>query len=336
MSLPWSRRALLATLACASAGVLTGCEDQTGDDIQVSPTDASGRPIPSQAADVPLLLAVLQRTRDLVVLGRDLGPGPQSALLGEVQAAHGQQADVLARLLQAAGVDPGSASIPPDDGAANTSAPVPGDEGDSATSTASPVAPRRERVATLVASLPHDLTKVRLRALSEASAANLPMLVSLHGERAAAALLLGAPVTWPTLTGPTGARTVGVLAALRPAVYTLEVTAARASGPERERYETALAPLRQLTRQVTELAGPAAPAAPLGYGLPEPLSTANQRAALVARALQPLPAAVVEGTAGLTGDLAGVSGSVRLLAEVLRVGHPFGVPVTGFPGMAVP
>ncbi|MBA2697110.1 MAG: hypothetical protein H0U62_15035, partial [Actinobacteria bacterium] len=195
---------------------------------------------------------------------------------------------------------------------------------------------RAERVAALVTAVSDDATPERLRPLSGASAANLPMLVSLHGERAAAALLLGGRISWPTLSRPAGARTVGLLAALRPAVYTLEVVAARASGEERGRFESVLASLGGLTRQVTELAGPAAPAAPLGYGLPEPLSTPAQRARLVTQALQPLPAAVVVGTAGLTGDSAGINGSVRLLAEVTRLGHPFGLPVTGFPGMTVP
>lgn len=344
MSAPWSRRSLLAALACAGAGVLSGCEQHSGEKVQVGPTDAAGRLIPAQAADTTLLLAVLERTRELITLGRDLGPGPQSVLLRETQIAHVQQAEVLTRLLQAAGIGPGALTRPPGEGAAatsrpdsgQTSAPVPDDAGQGATATAGPAPPRPQRLATLVASLPGEVSRERLRPLAGASAANLPTLISLHGERAAAALLLEAPITWPPLTGPTGARTVGLLAALRPAVYVLEVTSARAATTERERYERALAPLRGLTRQVTELAGAAAPAAPLGYGLPEPLSTAKQRAALVTRALRPLPAAVVAGTASLTGDLPGISGSVRLLGEVISVGHPFGIPLTGFPGMSVP
>ncbi len=284
---------------------------------------------------MPLLLAVLQRTRYVISLGRDLGPGAQSRLLGEAQTAHGQQADVLERLLRAAQVDPGTASNPPDAAASTTAAPRPADAGTTATATATP-ASRDRRIVTLRSALADDVTPGQLRSLAGASAANLPMLVSLYAERGAAAMLLGARVPWPPLAGPSGADAIGVLGGLRPAVYALEVAAARSSAAERERYEAALAPLRGLTRQVTELAGAAAPVAPLGYGLPGPLTTRAQRTDLVAQALRPLPAAVVAGTGGLAGDHAALSGSVRLLAEVLRVGHPFGLPVTGFPGMSVP
>lgn len=332
MSVRWSRRSLVAALACGAAGVLTACDGDPGADVEVGPTDGAGLPIRSRAADVPLLLAVLQRTRDLVVLGQDLGPGPGSPLLREAQLAHTEQADVLERLLRAADVDLGTGS-PAAEEAASTTSSSPADAG--ATGTA-PAPSREQHIAVLRAELSDDVDPDRLRRLTEVSGANLPMLVSVHGERAAVALLLGARLSWPPLTGPSGAATIDILAGLRPAVYTLEVAAARSAATERERYETALASLRRLTRQVTELAGPAAPVAPLGYGLPGPLTARVQRTDLVVRALRPLPAAVVAGTAGLTGDRAGISGSVRLLAEVLRVGHPFGLPVTGFPGMTVP
>lgn len=320
MSACWSRRALVTVLVCGSTGLLSACEREPGTDLEVGPTDGAGRPIRSQAADVPLLLAVLQRTRYVISLGRDLGPGAKSRLLGEAQTAHEQQADVLERLLRAAQVDPGTASNPPEAAATTTATP----------------ASRDQRIVTLRSALAEDVDRGQLRPLAGASAANLPMLVSVYGERGAAATLLGARVPWPPLTGPSGADALDVLAGLRPAVYALEVAAARSAAVERERYEAALAPLRRLTRQVTELAGPAAPVAPLGYGLPGPLSTPAQRTDVVTQALRPLPAAVVAGTGGLAGDLAAISGSVRLLAEVLRVGHPFGLPVTGFPGMSLP
>ncbi len=335
MSASWSRRTLVTVLACGTTGLLSGCEGGPSADVEVGPTDGTGRPIRSKAADVPLLVTVLQRTRYLLSLGRDLGPGDQSRLLREAQTAHGLQADVLERLLQAARVDPGAASIPPDAGATTTAGSMPADAGAAATATATPPS-RAQRIVTLRSALADDVAGRQLRSLAKASAANLPMLVSVYGERGASAMLLGARVPWPPLSGPSGADAIGVLGGLRPAVYALEVAAARSSAAERERYEAALAPLGKLTRQVTELAGAAAPVAPLGYGLPGPLTTRAQRTDLVAAALRPLPAAVVAGTGGLTGDRAAIFGSVRLLAEVLRVGHPFGLPVTGFPGMSVP
>lgn len=331
-----SRRAVLLACLCGAGAVISGCEASTDPDDPALPTDGAGRPIKTSAADVGLLLATLQRTRSLVDMGEEIAPFTRGSLLEQLHQAHQTQHQVLTRLLIAARVDPGPAP-----GVATSSPQTGGDAGAGVTDTAAPntAAPTRSRKALaegLAQELTEDASPAAMEAVAGAGAANLPMLIALHGQRTASAALLGATWSWPTLAGPTGPATVGLLSALRPAVYVLEVLAARTAGKERGRYEQALRPLRTLTRQVTELAAEAAPPAPLGYGLPAFADTPSARADLAAQAMRPLPAAVIDGTAALSGDLAAVTGSVRLLGEVVRLGRPFGLAITGFPGMTVP
>ncbi len=330
-----SRRTLLVSAGVGAAAALSACDSAADTDTDVGPTDGAGRPIRSEAADVVLMLATLQRTRSLLVLATGVVEGDTSGVIAEVEASLAEQAAVLERLLRAAEVDPGPGPDPAtgtrDDGLVTTGP-------DDAAVTSGGGVPRPDRVNALADGLADDAGPEALAEVSGASAANLPTFLALHGQRAAAAVLLRRRLPWPDLTGPEGPAAVGPLVTLRQAVYVLEVAAARAmaDGDERARYEEALESVRPLTDQVRALAGSAAPTPPLGYALPGGLQSAAQRSALAGDALAAVPAAVLDGSAGLTGDLAGVTGSVRILSVVVPHAQRFGVPLAAFPGMTVP
>jgi hypothetical protein len=336
-----TRRTLLASAGVGIWLAVSGCDGPADDaDTEVGPTDGAGRPIRSAAADVVLMLATLQRTRSLQLLAAGLVAQATSPLLPEIESSLSQQSDVLERLLRAADVDPGPAPVPPTPGTdgAHRSAGQDSAErsaGDDASATSGGV-PRADRIAALADGLAQDATQDALAEVAGASAANLPTLVALHGQRAAAAVLLRRRLPWPDPTAPTGPAAVATLVALRQAVYALEVAAARSDGDEREGFEEVLGPVRRLTEEVRALAGPAAPAPPLGYAVPLDLGSARRRSALVATTLAAVPAAVLDGSAALAGDLPGVTGSVRVLAEVVPPAHRLGVALEPFPGLRLP
>ena len=321
-----TRRTLLVSAGLGAAAALSACDSAEDTDTEVGPTDGAGRLIRPEAADVVLLFATLERTRSLLVLAAGLVEEATSSILPEIQASLAEQAAVLERLLRAAEVDPG----PGPDAASVTSGP------DAAAATSGSGIPRADRVNALADGLADDSRPEVLADVAGASAANLPTLLALHGQRAAAAVLLRRRLRWPELEGPEGPAAVGTLVALRQAVYALEVAAATAGGEERADYEEILESVRPLTDQVQTLAGSAAPTPPLGYALPEGLQSQARRSALVGDVLAAVPAAVLDGSAGLAGDLAGVTGSVRILSVVMPHAQRIGVPLAAFPGMTVP
>ena len=176
------------------------------------------------------------------------------------------------------------------------------------------------------------------RELSTATPANLLLLISLAAQHVASADRLGAPVRWDALSGPSGAAAVPVLAATRPAIFGLEVVAARSAPGSEERadYEAVLQPLRGLTRQVSTLAGQAAPVAPLGYDLPEPLETSGQRRDLARALVGDIAPAALDAAQRVPGDLAQLTGVVRILSDAAVWTDRLGGDAVPFPGMTLP
>jgi hypothetical protein len=332
-----TRRTLLAAVGLGGWVVLTGCQEQPGSPAEVAPTDGAGRPIRSEAADVLVMFRTLERTRSLQLMAAGLLDGaPDSSTVPEIHDALSGQAEVLEELLRAAEVEPGPGPDrrPVSDDAAATSARGFGGADDSAATTGG--IPRADRVATLADALADDAGAEALAEVAGTSPANLPVLLSLHGQRAAAAVLLRRTPDWPPLSGPEGAAAVGMLVALREVVYALEVAAARASGDERAEHEVVLSSMRTLTDRLVTLAGPAAPAPPLGYGLPGPVDSADARRALVVRTLEAVPAAVLDGSGGLVQDEVAVAGCTQVLAEVVSQAQRLGSPLPAFPGLRTP
>jgi len=360
MSAAITRRAALAAIGLGVCGALAACEgdtapsDRTAQPGPNQPDDPTGAP--SRAADSEILLAALDRAGELAQRCREITGATdwRATLQEQVQTALDEQVTVLANVLRAGNVEvpQPSTSAPapsPDDAAASSGGPgdgatasgSPGDTaastGDAADQTSGPSQAELAAAALrdLGQSCLEDVSATSLDSLSTVTAANLPMLISIAGQRGATAHLFGQVPRWGDLTGPTDAAANSLLAAYRPAVYGFEVLAARASGEERTAYEAVLDPLRTATRQITQLAGKAAAPAPLGYGLPTGTGDEDGRKRLAGELLAAIPPAIMGQTRAFAGDGASIAGSVRLLADAVRLAQPWN-PVTGFPGMRVP
>jgi len=317
------RRSVVLTFGVAALG-LGACDSEPADDRETpSQADSAGQPGPPRPlADTDLLLETWQDTQELELLAGDVSPPPEAReSLTETTRILGIQEAVLARLVRAQ--RGATAPLPKEVSRATQPPDVVSQTG----------APRSDLGRLATALSPVEDTPQKLSAVS---GSNLPTLLSLHGVRYACAERLGSPPGRTMLAGPTRAAAITLLAGLRQAVYGFEVLAARSSGEERERHRSALMTLRPLTRTVTELAGPAAPAAPLGYGWEQRLETESDRRRAARELAGALPAAVMAGASARAGDVDAIDGSLQALAAVLGVGVAVGVPVSGFPGLTVP
>lgn len=357
-----TRRSVLAVLGAGFSTLLVGCEDSPGPAVSTatpgpSPS-ADEEPQPSTQAPEPTatdstaLALALERAQELAATCRSITgvEGWRVAAQQQVQQALDEQVRVIEAVLQTgaeAAPEPTTPGLSEDraTGTAGQAAtgPTPGDRepgtgapGDAAGRTsASPAEQAAAQLAALGRACRQDVTPEALSLLSEVTEVNLPMLVAIAGQRGATAQLFGQSPGWRPLQGPTGQPAAALLEVFRPAEYGFEVLAARAQAEERTTYEEVLSELRVLTGALTELAGPAAPPAPLGYGLPEGSSGPEGRARLAGRLLAALPPTIMGQSGGLAGDQAAVAGLVRLLADSVWLGHPWhGVPA--FPGMQVP
>ncbi|MGB3829827.1 MAG: hypothetical protein WA962_13725 [Ornithinimicrobium sp.] len=311
---PVRRRAVLVGLLAGPVIAGTACSPERGDQ-RVGPTGSDEPlpvPPPTLAPDMPVLIATLARTRELVRASTAASGPDADATVAASATAFGTQEQVLTQMVQAAG-----------------------DDADESASTQEPTPDRDvEAITDLV--VEYSLDDSISRELLTVSRVNLPTLMSLHGQRIAAARLLGAPVTLPALRGPQGPGAITMLAALRQAVYGLEVLAARSVQDEREGYREALSALRGPTRLIAALAGAAAPAPPLGYGLPGALGTGRQRRSLARDLLQALPEAIMAGSSARATDDDAIAGTITMMALSVAQGERFGVPMAGFPGLTVP
>lgn len=368
-----TRRSVLAVIGVGLGAALAGCDSSEKPTVGTSPPgparpteptepEESTDPAASTVADQAALLLSLKRARTLADRCRQIrgATGRDLALQQQVQPALDEQVRVLEAVLEAGNIALPQASDPGD--AAASTAPAPGEGAASTGGTASDTAtgpadsagatgapPDREAVTStadpaeraaadlraLGKSCLEDVTPAALTDLSQVGADNLPMLLSITGQRGATAHLFGQAPQWRKLAGPTAKPAAALLDAYRPAVYGFEVLAARASGDERTAYEGVLTSLRAVTRQLTQLAGDAAAPAPLGYGLPGGTEGQEGRADLAGQLMAVLPPTIMGPIGGFTNDPAAVAGSVRLLAEAVHLAQPWR-PVTGFPGMQVP
>lgn len=336
-----SRRALLRSGGLVGlAAVLAACEGPEGPDSSsptgtVEPDDPTTWP-----PDTTLLIAARQRVHGyLAALEVVEVPSGRASRLRD---AWGAQLETVEQLVTLGGVplpapptDP-PVTAPPDDTARTT---APADDaarttgaGDGADRTAGPARPPAERLGQVLRA---DVTEA-LRDASTATPTHLAMLVSLAAQHAASARELGAAVDWPPLAGPRDAAAVPLLAVLRPAVFGLEVLAARSRGEERDDYEAVLEDVASLARQLTSLAGRAAPVPPLGYDLPEPLADGEDRRDLAVRLVADVAPAALTTLTRVSGDVAQLTGVARVVAEAVSWDRLLGGRGEPFPGMTAP
>lgn len=352
-----SRRALLraGVLGLASVGLLAGCN---GDGVRTpwspEPTvdeEEAARRMP----DGDLLLRARERlaghraslSRAQIRSTEEQATVASLAGLWQVQQERLEQLLVLGDIplpeLDIEILTPSPTDTATGDGPGTSADPAPttAAAGEDGSTTTGPGSDAAERTATgprpraMGKQLHADLPEV-LEDLSRSSTVNRAMLLSLAAQHAESARLLGAPVDWPPLVGPVGTAAVPVLARTRPAVFGLEVVAARSRGDERERYESVLAPVRSVTRALTTLAGDAAPLPPLGYDLPEPLDDEAQRLALARELVHDITPAALSVADRAGSDVDQLRSLVRLVAETGHWADGLGLDPVPFPGMTLP
>ncbi|TQM97196.1 uncharacterized protein DUF4439 [Ornithinimicrobium humiphilum] len=329
---PVSRRALLRAAALTGGAlVLAACEDTPAD--RVSPTDGVEPDDPATwPADTALLISARQRLHGYRLGLEAVGTG-SSSVAKDLDRLWRAQQERLELLVTLGGVPlPELADRPAVTRAADTSSAT----ADPSDATSSPTADA-PKASDLGRVLRADRTEA-CRELSTATPANLLLLASLTAQHVASAARLGARVEWEPMGGPAGAAAVPVLAAARPAVFGLEVVAARsaAGSDERAAYEAVLEPLQGLTRQLSTLAGAAAPVAPLGYDLPEPLESVEERRELARALVADLAPAALDAAQRVPGDLAQLSGVVQVVSDATVWLARLGGRTQPFPGMTLP
>jgi len=323
----WGRRSLLAAAGLGAAGLLTGCRVRLEDDAPRVPLLPTREPIPDEA----LLLQTLTACRQLQAAATALG-GASTGPAARLAVLHGRQVEVLEQVLRVARVPAGSYAVPP----APTASPGPSvaaTPGSGTSSRTPPAAPPSARSRSALATQESRAVQPgALTTLAGASAAHLPLLSSLTVQRAAAVVLLGGSVRWPSSPAAPAAAAAALLPAARAAVYGFEVVAAQSSGAAQARAVGVLSTLRSRMEQLEGLAPSDVP--PLGYDLPFAVTT-PAAAARLARMLLPqlllsLGSAFVAGA----GDRPGLTGLVRWAAQTQTQALAWGAAPTAFPGLA--
>ncbi|MGD8148318.1 hypothetical protein [Ornithinimicrobium sp. Y1694] len=326
---PTTRRALLRALAAGGAvAVLAGC-----DETERRPPAPTSTVVPDDPetwpADSDLLLAARQRVHEALIELPHVQGGRNR--VARIQSLWTVQLERLEQVLSLSGVPLpalSGTSASSDDAAATTS------PSDDATATTAPPAREIDQIdlgRLLRAALPETIAD-----LADATPTNLPMLTSLAAQHADAATQFGASPAWEPLVGPEGAAAVPLLAVTRPAIFGLEVVAARSREDERAEYELVLDQIRSITRQLTTLAGDTAPVPPLGYDLPEPLETEGQRRSLARALVADIAPAALGATKRVRGNTDQLAGVVRVMAESVLWARTLGSEEAPFPGMTLP
>ena len=303
----WSRRSLLLALAAGSVTAVSGCRVQLEEGAPHIPLVPTRVPMIDEKA----LLAVLGRTTTLESLAKAVG-GASTSIAGRLSAVHATQVAVISRLLRDGGV-PQSLS--------GTSA------------TTGPTAPATAGVSPQAA-----LSVAETDSVSDVSAADLStdhvaLIGSMLAQRTAAATLLGGTAAPVVPSGLNGAEAMGLLAAVRAAVYGFEVVAAQVDKTGRALATSTLASLRTSVSELETMAGSLGTPPPLGYQLPFPVTDTRSARRLALHLLEALLTRQAASLEPATGDAAALATLVRWLGATEVIASRWGASLTAFPGL---
>lgn len=350
----------LGSATALLAPLLTGCDVRLEDDAPDLPL-LPRKSIPDEA----LLIAGVHEAEALAQLvGRIAGASAPVAALSSI---HLTQAQVLHGRLTAGGV--------PDHVIASASPTSTGTGTATGTSTTGPApavsAPPAATLADLAAAESAGVAAAALTALARATTTNRMVLAAIAAQRGATATSLDSPPTWPAADPLSSSAAAQLLAATRSVSYAFQVAAAQSSGDART---AALSTRDALERRGAELAamvGSTAPAPPLGYVLPFPVTTPEAAGRLATTAMTGLVAAgwqpLADGASLTASSSSTPSGPVtatstappsatssgsntsavpvgssalitllRLQVEAIGLAAPWGVGAVPFPGMSYP
>ncbi|WP_186526234.1 DUF4439 domain-containing protein [Leekyejoonella antrihumi] len=319
-----SRRAVLASCALLTAGVLAGCDVR----LQRGAPHIPGVPTQSPPADAATLRAMLLRLRGLAARAEGVGhvggatssAGHSSAAKPSARASdavathalwaarlatiHHQQATRLAAVIATEGI-----SAPP-------SAPV------AATGTL-----RQLRDLEVGGVGPRALDGV-----AGVAPENVPMLCSIAATQGAGARMLGAAVSWPSVATP-GPAALALLSDVRGCVYALEVIAGRTPLKQRTLIAATLTTMYAARSRLVLAAGSSAPPAPVEYRLPVPVTDAAAARRLAQVMLGRVVATCASQSPSTAGRVSQVGAVVRLWSEATAASWQWGVKPVPFPGL---
>lgn len=313
-----TRRALIRTavLTVVAGPMLAACNIRLEDDAPPFPL-LPRKSVPDEA----VLVDLVRRTTALAqAVGRVAKPTKAVAGLSSL---HQTQADVLRARLTSAGV-PNHVI----DGTSTSSTTA-------TTATAAISAPPTATAADVAASETAVVTAV-LPILPTVTADNRAVVASVVASCGAAVELLGATVSWPAADPLPPEAAVPLLEATRAAAYAFQVVAAQIGGDQRA---VAVSTHTDLTARASELlgmAGSSAPAEPLGYALPFPVTGPDAAGKLATQVLTTLVAGGLAPLGELPDDSTATTTLVRLLVGAQRLGRSWGVAPGPFPGQAYP
>ncbi|PWJ25784.1 hypothetical protein ATK17_1922 [Branchiibius hedensis] len=175
--------------------------------------------------------------------------------------------------------------------------------------------------------------------IAGAEAAYVPMLAASSALDAGAALspqgvaAQGPAPAWPTAALPADVA-VGLLPAVREAVYGLEVIAAKSALSGRARVTATLHTMYPIRAQLEAIAGDAAPPLHSTYALTPDPSTDQARTTLARHLLTAVVAACADQAAATKGSADHVGALLHVWGTALTTSWTWGVPPVAFPGLA--
>jgi hypothetical protein len=310
-----TRRAVLrlAALSGIAAPLLAACDVRLEDDAPTIPL-LQRKSVPDEA----VLVDLVRRTTALAQsAGRVANP---TDAIGQLSGLHQTQAGVLHARLTSAGV-PNHVIDDPSTPAETPTAAV------SAPPTATPQDVAGGESALLAALLP---------VLPTVTAANRAVVASVVASCGAAVELLGMAVTWPTADPLPPSAAVPLLDGTRSAAYAFQVVAAQTGGNLRERAVRTHTDLVSRAAELLAMAGSSAPAEPLGYALPFPVTAPDVATRLANEVLTTLVAGGLVPLTTLPEGSSATTTLVRLLVDAQRLGRGWAVAPVPFPGQAYP
>lgn len=340
---PTRRGVLTAGLGLGLGSVvamsLAACGIRLEDDAPRVPLIPTRAPVPGEA----FLIALWRHSDDLAERAASLG-GAATGVPARLAGLHRRQVAVLQTELLRLGVpqrvlddasapsatattSPSSTASVPPPGGPTTATPT----GTSTTgATPTPVAGPKA----LAAEEASDLGPTAIASLATVPDGSVPLIGSLLAQRAAAAMLLGTPATWPEPTWSAPSLAASYLESTRAAVYAFEVVAAQSpAGAQQTLARATLAMLEARASEQESLAGASAGPPALAYPLPFPVTTPAAARRLAARVLTDLRASVARDLGSTNGDLGPLGALVQWLADTEVLTSRWGVPLAAFPGL---
>ena len=332
-----SRRGVLTLgVGTVAAMALAACGIRLEDDAPRVPLIPTREPVPGES----FLLALWRHSDDLAQRATSVG-GPATGVPARLAALHHSQVTVLESELLRLGVpqqvlDPATATP-------SASATGPASGSATATSSGTPSAGAPDSASTaaavqgpkgLAADEASDLGPTAVASLATVPSAAIPLVGSVLAQRAAAAILLGAPATWPEASWSAPSLASSYLESTRAAVYAFEVVAAQSpSGAQHTLALATLSALESRAQAQESLAGASAGPPALAYPLPFPVTTAVTARRLAVQVLTDLRASVARDLGSTSGDIGPLGALVQWLADTEVLASQWGVKLSAFPGL---